>query len=181
MREVIITLICLSALICCKDKGTDSLATKIQDYSKGLKKTKEIKFGGGDVWGTTYIYNNQDSSVTKVLVDYDAGDYGKGRNEYLIVDNIVVYQKDSIVDWVIVKSPLDSNQYKLRETISYVNGDSTGTKISKAIYSTTLEFSDEKKRELQNVIADSITLTKSDYIKMHSELKDALGRAIIVE
>jgi hypothetical protein len=165
MREVIIALICISGLICCKDKETDSLVTKIQNYSKDLRKTKEIEFGGGDVWGTTYIYNNQDSSVIRVLVDYDAGDYGKGLNEYLIVDNFILYQRDSLVDWLITKSPMDSNKYKLRETMLYFNDDSTGTEISRAVYSTTFEFSDEKKRQFRNDMADSVALTKLTTLK----------------
>ena len=92
-----------------------------------------------------------------------------------------MYQRDSLVDWLIIKSPMDSNKYKLRETILYFNDDSTGTKISRAVYSTTLEFSDEKKRQLRNDVADSIALTKLDYIKIRTELKDALGRTIVVE
>ncbi len=169
--------------ISCNDKGvaTDLQTTEIPNYRKDLKKTKEIKFGGGDVWGTTYIFNNADSSVTKVLVDYDAGDYGKGRNEYLIVDNKLIYKKDSLVDWLIIKSPLDSNKYKLRETIYYFNTDSTGTRISRAVYSMTSEFDDEKKKELTNKTADSVALTKSDYIKLVGELTEALGRRKIEE
>jgi len=93
------------------------------------------------------IINNKD--IRNIgAIDYDAGDYGKGRNEYCNVDDFVVYQKDSIVGGLIVKSPIDSNQYKLRETISYFNGDSTGTRISRAVYSTTLDFSDEKKKRI---------------------------------
>lgn len=99
MRQVIISLICVFGLISCKKgKESDSIVNNIQNYSKNLKKTIEIQFGGGDVWGTTYIYNNQDSSILKVLVEYDAGDYGKGINEYLLVDNLIIYQRDSLVD-----------------------------------------------------------------------------------
>jgi hypothetical protein len=169
-------------LISCKEKepSTNSHSIEKQSYTD-LKKTKEIEFGGGDVWGTTYIFNNFDSSVVKVLVVYDAGDYGKGQNEYLVVDNKLTYQRDSIVDWVINKSPLDSSNYKLRETISYFNSDSTGTKISKAVYSMTFDFSDEKKEKLRTQTADSVNLTKMDYIKLMEELKEALERTVIVE
>jgi hypothetical protein len=181
MRHILTTLILLTGLLCCKEKvgQTDLAQTKIEDQLKGLKKTKETKFGGGDVWGTTYIFNNADSSVTKVLVDYDAGDYGKGRNEYLIVNNILIYQRDSIVDQVINKSPLDSSEYKLQETISYFNKDSTGTRTSKSVYSMTFEFNGEKIKELKNKETDSLVLTKTDYLKMLSELKDALTRTIM--
>jgi hypothetical protein len=172
------------SFISCKEKEaekTNLRTAEIQNYFKDLKKTKEIRFGGGDVWGTTYIYNNADSSIIKVLVKYDAGDYGKGQNEYLIVDNRLIYQRDSIVDWLIIKSPLDSNKYKLRETISYFNADSTGTKTSKAVYSMTFEFNDEKKKELKNKTADSVALIKTDYVKLFGELKEVLGRTIIEE
>jgi hypothetical protein len=183
MRHLLTTLIFVFGLISCKEKDekTDLRTTEIQIHFKDLRKTKEIKFGGGDVWGTTYIFNNADSSTTKVLVEYDAGDYGKGQNEYLIVNNRILYQRDSIVDWLIVKSPLDSNKYKLRETICYFNADSTGTKTSKAVYSTTFEFDDEKKKELRNKIADSVALTKTDYIKLVGELEKALGRTLVEE
>jgi hypothetical protein len=183
MRQLLTTLIFIVGLISCKEKRvtTDLRTTGIQNYNKDLKKIKEIMFGGGDVWGTTYIFNNADSSVTKVLVDYDAGDYGKGQNEYLTVDNRLVYKRDSIVDWLIVKSPLDSNKYKLRETICYFNADSTGTKTTKAVYSMTFEFDNEKKKELRNKTADSVALTKMDYIKLMGELKEALALRIVEE
>jgi hypothetical protein len=180
MRQILTTLI-LIGLLSCKEKvvQTDLPVAKIENQFKDLKKTKETKFGGGDVWGTTYIFNNTDSSVTKVLVDYDAGDYGKGRNEYLIVDSRLIYQRDSIVDQVINKSPLDSNEYKLRETLCYFNKDSTGTKTSKAVYSMTMDFDSERIQELKNKKADSLVLTKIDYLKMLEELKDALTRTVI--
>lgn len=180
MRQILTTLSLLIGLLSCREKvgQTDSTQTIIEDQFKSLKKTKEIKFGGGDVWGTTHIFNNADSSMTRVVVEYDAGDYGKGQNEYLTIDNRLVYQRDSIVDWLIVKSPLDSNKFKLRETICYFNADSTGTKTSKAVYSMTFEFDDEKKKELRNKTVDSIDLTKNDYVKIFGELKDALERRV---
>jgi hypothetical protein len=160
---------------------TDLTQTKIEDKYKDLKKTKEIKFGGGDVWGTTYIFNNTDSSIVKVLVEYDAGDYGRGQNEYIVDDHRLIYQRDSIVDWLIVKSPLDSNKYKLRETICYFNADSTGTKTSRAVYSMTFNFDENKKTELRNKTVDSVTLTKLDYVKLVDELRNALERRVIEE
>jgi hypothetical protein len=181
MRHIITTLILLIGLLSCKEKvgQTDSPETRIENQFKNLTKTKEIKFGGGDVWGTTYIFNNADSSVTKILVDYDAGDYGKGINEYIIVDNKLVYQRDSTLAGVINKSPLDSNEYKLHEVTSYFNNDSTGIKTSRAVYSKTFDFDDKKIKELKNKKTDSLTLTRADYLKMLAELKDALTKTVI--
>jgi peptide methionine sulfoxide reductase MsrA len=153
---------------------TELLTVKIQNYNKDLKKTKEIKFGGGDVWGTTSIFNNADSSITKVLVLYDAGEYGNVKIEYLIVDNKLIYQRDSVLAEVINKSTLDSDNYKLHETVSYFNNDSTGTRTSKSVYSMTVEYSDKKRNELMNKTADSVALEKTDYIKALNELKEAL-------
>ncbi len=183
MRQLLTTLTFILGLISCQEKVSeiDSRTTEIENYFKDLKKTKETKFGGGDVWGTTYIFNNSDSSITKVIVSYDAGDYGNGKNEYLIVDNRLIYQRDSILDEIINKSPLDSNNYKLRETISYFNKDSTGTRTSKSVYLMTIESSDEKKNELMNKTADSVALVKTDYIKAFRELKEALDLKLIKE
>jgi hypothetical protein len=181
MRHLLTTFIFVLGLVSCKEKAEPTCLeqTRIEDQFKNLKKTKETKFGGGDVWGTTYIFNNDDSSLTRVLVDYDAGDYGNGRNEYLVVDNRLVYQRDSIVDQIINKSPLDSSEYKLLETICYFEKDSTGTKTSKAVYSMTFDFSNEKIKELQDKTVDSIALTKTDYLKVLEELKDAVTRTMV--
>jgi len=86
MRQILTTLVLLTGLLSCKDKvgQTDLRQTRIEDQYKDLKKIKEIKFGGGDVWGTTHIFSNADSTTIKVLVEYDAGDYGRGKNEYII-------------------------------------------------------------------------------------------------
>lgn len=98
MRQISTTLILLIGLLSCKENvaQTDLLQTEPDDQLKNLKKIKETKFGGGDVWGTTKIFNNADSTVTRVVVDYSAGDYGNGRNEYLIVDNRLIYQKERL-------------------------------------------------------------------------------------
>jgi len=183
MRQILTTLILLTGLHSCKEKvgQTDLPQTKIDAQYKDLDKIKEIKFGGGDVWGTTYIYSNADSSVKKVIVDYDAGDYGHGRNEYILVDNFLVFQRDSILDQVINKSPLDSSEYKLRETINHFNKDSTGTRTSKAVYSMTFDFSNKQIQELRNKKPDSLSLDKADYIKLLDELKEALTRTVIEE
>lgn len=183
MRQILTTLTLLTGLLSCKDKvgQTDLPQTRIEDQYKDLKKTKEIKFGGGDVWGTTHIFSNADSTTIKVVVEYDAGDYGRGKNEYILTNNRLIYQRDSIVDWLIVKSPLDSSKYKLRETISHFNADSTGTRTSRAVYSMTFEFDDEKKNELRSKPVDSVTLTKTDFIKVVGELKDALERRVVEE
>lgn len=179
MRQILAFFI-LTGLLSCKGKveQTNLSLNKTEDQFRDLKKSKEIKFGGGDVWGTTSIFTNADSTMTKVLVDYDAGDYGNGRNEYLIVNGRLIYQRDSIVDWVINKSSLDSSKYKLRETICYFNADSTGTMTTKAVYSMTMYFTSEKIQELKSKKPDSLVLASKDYLKLMSELKTALTSSL---
>jgi hypothetical protein len=186
------TLLIILGLFSCREKGkenekeeyakqTDLRRSAIQKYFKGLKKTKETKFGGGDGSGTTYIFNNADSSITRVIVEYYAGDYGNGSNEFLLADNRLIYQRDSIVDWLAIKSPLDSSNYKLSEVVSYYNIDSTGTKFSKEVYLLTLDFNEDKRKELETKKTDSLTLTKEDYIKSLEELKEALKLKLLEE
>lgn len=64
------------------------------------------------------------------------GDYRKGENEFLLVDNKLVYQREYVLDWLLVKSPEDSTNYKVREVVSYFRTNSTGIRKSKAVYST---------------------------------------------
>jgi hypothetical protein len=45
----------------------------------------------------------------------------------------------------------------------------------------TFEFDNEKKKELRNKTADSVALTKMDYIKLMGELKEALALRIVEE
>ena len=180
MRLILTILIfCFLIFSCNENRKETNWTTKIEDKLKDLKKTKEVKFGGGDVWGTKYIYSNNDSSIMKIKVDYDAGDYGKGQNEFLLVNSHLVYQRDYVFDWLIIKSPQDSNNYKLRETVSYFKPDSTGIKQSKAVYSKSLEFNNAKIQELRNKGSDTETLNKTDYVRQYEELKQTLEFELI--
>ena len=167
-------------VISCNEKTTETdWISSVEGNLRNLKQTEETKFGGGDVWGTRYIYSNDDSSVVKVVVDYDAGDYGKGQNEFLLVDSMLLYQRDYVLDWLAVKSPLDTNNYKLREAVSYFKADSTGLKKSQTVYTRSLEITEAKKDELKNKITETDTLTKSEYVRQWNELKNALQLELI--
>ena len=173
-------LICIFGLIGCKDKkGETDLILGIEEKFKNLKPAGQTKFGGGDVWGIRHVYANNDSSVVKIVVDYDAGDYGKGQNEFLLVDSKLVYQRDYVLDWLVVKSPLDTNNYKLREAVSYYSADSTGLKKSKTVYTRSLEVTEAKKEEFKNRMVETDTLTKNDYVTQYDELKKALQLELI--
>jgi hypothetical protein len=177
MKNVLTTLILIGLISCEKNKGhIDLQTTDIKAFYQDLTRKQEIKFEDGDSWGTISIYSNADSSVVRVIIDFDNGDYGNGRNEYLAVENRLIYQRDSVSDWLIVKSPMDSNNYKLRETILQFDSDSMGTKTSKAVYSLTADFNNEKKKEFNEKPVDSVKLNKDDYIKALDELRRVLGQ-----
>lgn len=153
----------------------DPRTTKIDNYIKDLKETQAIEFGAGDTWGTRYIFNNTDSSVIRVLIKYSSGDYGNGQDEFLLVDNKLIYQKNYSIDW-LAEDPLpDTSDYQIRETILFFNPDSTGTKESKFVYSQQLEITEEKTKELKAKLPEKKVLSKNDYINSIEELKNALA------
>jgi hypothetical protein len=125
--------------------------------------------------GTRYIFNNKDSSVVKILVKYSSGEYGNGENEFLLVNNHLIYQRDYTVDWLALESPADSNDYKLTEVVSYFNPDSTGTRGSKSLSLPSLDITGQNSEQLRNKLADKELLTKVDYLVFVDELKKALA------
>ncbi|MGC3943767.1 MAG: hypothetical protein QM762_04365 [Chryseolinea sp.] len=94
MRYSPAPLFLLILLLSCQEKMESSLSTySIHDRIKGLKKTEQTEFGGGDVWGMRYVFNNADSSAIKVVVDFTAGEYGNGTSEYWVIDEQLVVEE----------------------------------------------------------------------------------------
>jgi hypothetical protein len=193
MRLKLTTLICLSVLFSCLERKPDKdgmikvdstedvvsqidpRTASIANYIKDLKETQEVEFGEGDSWGTRYIYNNNDSSVIRVLIKSSAGDYGNGQYEFLLVDNKLIYQRDYIIDWLAIDPLPDTSDYQLSEIISFFNPDSTGLKESKSVYSLQLEVTNETIKKLENKVTEKKLLTKSDYVNSLEELKRAMA------
>lgn len=121
-----------------------------------------------------YIYSNKDSSIVRVVVDYTAGDYGRGQNEFVVTHDRLIYQKDLVHDWLVVNSPQDTNNYQLRETVRYFKTDSTGIKHFRTVYTKSLEINEAEKDELKNKMVETDTLTKSEYVQQYNEFRNAL-------
>jgi len=143
-----------------------------------LKKKKEVEFGGGDVWGTTFYYANNDNTALRIVTKYDAGDYGSGEVEFFIVDERLIYQKEYVLDWLI-KGNKDGQNYKLRETIYYFSEDGTGLKASKHTYTTELKVTVEDRNKLHEATTATQPLETSDYTKQRAELTEVMKRELI--
>ncbi len=140
-----------------------------------LKKKKEVDFGGGDVWGTTFYYVNKDSTELRIVVKYDAGDYGNGEVDFFLIDEKLIYQKEYVLDW-LVKRNKDGQSYKLRETTYYFSENGTGLKTSKQTYTSELKVSAEDSSKLNEATTSTQPLDTSDYTKQRSKLTDVMKR-----
>ncbi len=135
-------LILVVVLFSCKERATVQSESKNDGAS--FQQVVEANFGEGDVEGTLRVFRNADSSRTKVVVEYNAGDYGNGRNEFVTLDGQLMFQRDSVVEWLMPQSPLDSNVYELRESSFYFSSDSSGVYTYRAVYSPSRDFDSRK-------------------------------------
>ena len=90
MKYIILLLIALPALLFGQENLITERTVETFNLREALIKNSEVEFGGGDVWGTTSYYTNSDSTQIRVLVKYDAGDYGNGEVEFFIINEKLV-------------------------------------------------------------------------------------------
>lgn len=146
---------------------------KTQILDKELKRETKTEFEGGDVWGTILTYSNSDSSSTKVIIKYSAGDYGQGESVFYIKTHKLIYVREIKSNWIADVDP-DKNQYEFTETKYYFTDKEDGLRETRKLKTKIFEF-DKGMNELKNTKFLIDSLTVDDYImmldKVHNNLR----------
>ncbi len=174
MRGLLTILILLTTLISCGQTNLKNEVIKKTEFlDKELKKELKTEFEGGDVWGTILTYSNNDSTSNKIIIKYNAGDYGQGESVFYLLDHKLIFVSEIKSSWIADVDP-DKNQYEFSETKYYFSDKEDGLRENRKLKTKYFEF-DRGINELKNqkFLIDSLTV--DDYIlmldKVHNNLR----------